>query len=108
MCRLLAGLRNTIVSGLFLLIAITSVIFYLFNYHYVIDNKSSLWPSNKQLRAIWKWKEQRLLKHSKEAFMMELKSPSPPEIYPTPLRPRRGMPEDIFGSKSLLRSLLHY
>lgn len=35
---------------------------------------------------------------NEDAIMMELLSPSPPDVYPTPRRSRRGTPDDTFGT----------
>lgn len=35
---------------------------------------------------------------NEENLMMKLSSPSAPELYPTPRRPRRGVADDTFGT----------
>lgn len=90
------SLRITFFLGSLLLIVVC-----LGYYFIIFYNDTRLWLNNKRITSKWTLKVQDMINQSQGIFAMKLKSPSPPDIYPTPQRFRRGIAENSFGSQPI-------
>ncbi|KAK3728244.1 hypothetical protein QZH41_019620 [Actinostola sp. cb2023] len=92
-------LRITFVCGLLFL---ATASYYLFND--ILQNNQHLWLKKERLRSLWEWNQDSYVNQSQGApFMIELNSPSPPEIYPTPQRRSRGLPENTYVTPGITK-----
>lgn len=75
--------------------------------HFPVLNKMPLFKRSSTSNGITHLEEPVILEYagysteSEDKMMMKLLSPSAPDLYPTPRRPRRGTPDNTFGTSGL-------